>query len=214
MRRMTMPAMITAALVLLSSCGGARPSKFYAIEMPSASAPAGAPAYPVALLIGRMTAPSVYRDTRIIYQTGPAEMGAYEYHRWVDVPADMLTNLLLRQLRASGRYETVQPLSSNASGDYVIRGQLYEFTEVNNGGSMTARVAFEMDVFEYASGKTVWSKHYSSSEPVSGTDISAVVAAFDRNVRRGLTEFSSGVDAYFASHPPKPKPTSTASKNP
>jgi cholesterol transport system auxiliary component len=183
--------------------------RYYAIELPQPPATAQSGARPVSILVGRITAPAVYRDTRIVYQMGATRMGTYEEHRWIDTPSAMLHTLLLRQLRSSGRFESVQPLSSNASGDYLVRGQLFEFTEVDSGGSVTARVSFELDLFEYASGKTVFSKSYSGSEPVSGSDVAAVVQAFDRSVRRNLADFASGLDGYFSTHPPEPKSTSS-----
>jgi ABC-type uncharacterized transport system auxiliary subunit len=188
----------------LAACGGAaRPSKYYALEVPATPSHSGAAnPYPVALLVGRLTAPHLYRDDRIVYRTGPEQLGTYEYHRWAEPPTEMVEAALLRMLRESGRYRTVQTLRSNAQGDYILRGRLHNFEEVS-GAQLTARVAMEIELYEIKTGTTVWSQFYSHDEPVNGKEVPAVVEGLDRNVQRGLEQITAGVAQYFASHPPK-----------
>jgi len=197
-------AVLSLALVVgaLAGCGATRPSKYYQLEVPQVpSAAGGRDPYPVALLVGRLTAPHLYRDDRIVYRTGP-QLGTYQYHRWAEPPTEMLEAVLLRTLRASGHYRTVQSLRSNARGDYIIRGRLQNLEEVS-GGSLAARVTFEIELYEIKTGTTVWSQFYSRDEPVNGKGVAEVVAALDRNVQRGLEQITSGLDQYFAAHPPK-----------
>ncbi len=188
----------------LAACGGAtRPSKYYALEVPAASAQSGAvDPYPVALLVGRLTGPHLYRDDRIVYRTGSEQLGTYEYHRWAEPPTEMIEAALTRMLRESGRYRTVQSLRSNAQGDYILRGRLQNLEELS-GSQLAGRVAMEIELYEIKSGTTVWTQFYSHDEPVSGKDVPAVVQALDRNVQRGLEQLTAGLAQYFASHPPK-----------
>ncbi len=192
-------ALLAAAAAGLAGCGAARPSKYYQLDVPTAPS-AVTNAYPVALLVGRITAPHLFRDDRLVYRTGPGQLGTYEYHRWAEPPTDMLEAMLVRMLRDSGRYGTVQLLRSNARGDYIVRGRLHEMDELS-GTPLTARVAFEVELYEIKSGTTVWSRAYSHDEPVAGKDVPAVVAALNRNVQRGMSEIVAGLDAYFAAHP-------------
>lgn len=192
-------ALLGVAAAGLAGCGAARPSKYYQLDVPAAP-PAGTNAYPVALLVGRITAPHLFRDDRLVYRTGPGQLATYEYHRWAEPPTDMLEAMLVRMLRDSGRYGSVQLLRSNARGDYIVRGRLHEMDELS-GAPLTARVAFEVELYEIKSGTTVWSRTYSHDEPVAGKDVPAVVAALNRNVQRGMSEIVAGLDAYFAAHP-------------
>jgi ABC-type uncharacterized transport system auxiliary subunit len=191
-------ALLAVAAAGLAGCGAARPSKYYQLDVPAAP-PAGTNAYPVALLVGRITAPHLFRDDRIVYRAGPGQLGTYEYHRWAEPPTDMLEAMLVRMLRDSGRYGSVQLLRSNARGEYIVRGRLHEMDELS-GAPLTARVAFEIELYEIKSGTTVWSRAYSHDEPVGGKDVPAVVAALNRNVQRGMGEVVAGLDAYFAAH--------------
>src|SRR5207253_9732934 len=103
---------------------------------------------------------------------------------------------------ASGRYRTVQPLHSNARGDFILRGRLHHFEEVS-AGSLGARVAFEMELYEAKTGTAVWTHFYSSEEPVQGKEVAQVVQALERNVKRGLQEVTTGLEQYCSAHPPK-----------
>jgi len=185
----------------MAACGSTRPSKYYQLEVPETPA-AVSNTWPVALLLGRISAPHLYRDDRIVYRTGPEQLGTYEYHRWAEPPTEMLEAVLLRMLRASGRYRTVQLLRSNARGDFILRGRLHHLEEVSDG-SLLARVAFEMELYEIKTGTTVWTHFYSSDEPVQGKEVAQVVQGLDRNVKRGLQEVTTGLEQYFSAHPPK-----------
>jgi len=156
----------------------------------------------VKLLIGSLSASHLYREDGIVYSSGSVEMGTYQNHRWAEPPTEMLGEVLLRELRASGHYLSVQPQRSTTSGDYVIRGRLYDFKEVD-GSPIVARVTFELEMRDVKTGATVWTHYYAHDEPVSAKDVSAVVEALDQNVQRGIKEVAAGLDQYFASHPVK-----------
>ena len=203
MRRTIVAVTLALALGAMAACGSARPSKYYQLELPAAPTPAGAAnPYPVALLVGRLSAPHLFRDDRLVYRTGPTQLGTYEYHRWAEPPTEMVEAMLLRLLRDSGRYRTVQALRSSARGDYILRGRLHDFEEVANG-QIVARVAFEIELYELKEGTTAWSQSYSHDEPVNGKEVAAVVEGLDRNVQRGLGQILAGLDQYFSTHPPK-----------
>jgi ABC-type uncharacterized transport system auxiliary subunit len=65
---------------------------------------------------------------------------------------------------------------------------------------MVARVTVDLELRETKTGATVWTHFYSHDEPVSGNDVSAVVAAMNRNARRGMDEVKSSLDQYFSTH--------------
>jgi len=184
-----------------AGCGAARPSKYYTLEM-STEPPAASNSYPVALLIGRIRAPQLYRDTRIVYRTGSTQMGTYEYHRWVEPPTDMLGAMLLHRLRASGKYRSVELLRSNARGDFILHGRLQELEEVD-GATLAARVVMEIELHDPKTGAVVWSHFYAHDEPVNGKSVADVVEALSHNIQRGVDEVADGLDQYFAKNLPK-----------
>jgi len=199
MRRLFEISFLLIVVALASACGAVRPSKYYALDLPPAP-PATANTHDAALLVGRLSAPHLYRDDRIVYRTGETQIGTYEYHRWAEPPTDMLESMLLRLLRGSGKYRTVQRLASNTQGDYIVRGRLYQLEE-SSSPSLAARVSFELELYEKKSGTVVWSHFYSHDEPVNGTEVPDVVQAFNRNVQRGLAEDTASLDQFFTSRP-------------
>jgi ABC-type uncharacterized transport system auxiliary subunit len=197
--RIIFPALILC-LGILNGCGAARPSKFYQLTVPSdkTSGPDPAP-FPVTLLLGPITTSHLYRDDHIVYASNGEALGTYEYQRWAEPPSEMISDVLLRELQESERYQHVYSLRSDSRGDYVLRGRLYDFREIAGSG-VAARVAFEFELRDSKTGATVWSRSYSHDEPVSGKDVTAVVAALNRNVQSGLTEVMAGLEQYFSGH--------------
>ena len=185
-----------------SGCGASRPSKYYQLTIPGNTPPIADPhPYPVTLLLGPVTASDFYRGDRIAYSSGGKGMGTYEYQRWVAPPTEMIQDVLSRELRTSGRYRAVYSWSSNARGDYRLRGKLYDFKEVS-GSTLVSRVTIELELRDMKTGSTVWTHFYTHDEPVSGKDVPAVVEALDRNVLQGVNEFMVSLDQYFSPHYP------------
>jgi cholesterol transport system auxiliary component len=190
--------------LLSSGCGAARPIKYYQLTVPGDMTPvADSNAVPVTLLIGPLSGSHLYREDHIIYSTPAENMGMYDSQRWAEPPTEMIQEVLFRELRASGRYHTVNTLRSNARGDFILQGRLYDFKEVSTN-PLVARVAVEYELRETKSGATVWSHYYSHNEPAGGKDVSAVVAALDRNVHGMVGQIKAGLEQYFAGHPPTP----------
>lgn len=181
---------------IVSGCGASRPIKYYQLTVPADVKPAASPTATVGLALGPLVTSHLYREDRIVYSAGPGEMGTYAYQRWAEPPVEMMQEVLLRELRASGRYRDVHSQRSNTQGDFVLRGRLYDFKEVN-GSPLVARVTAEWELRDQKSGSTVWTHYYSHDEPVNGKDVAAMVAALDRNVQRGIAEVTASLDQYF-----------------
>jgi ABC-type uncharacterized transport system auxiliary subunit len=195
-------AMMAMSAAWAAGCGAARPAKYYQLTVPPGMAAATNPdSIPVTLQLGLLTSSHLYREDRIVYSSAGQSMGTYEYHRWAEPPTEMIQEVLFRQLRASGRYRSVHMLRSSTRGDFVLRGRIYDFKEVEANPSV-ARVALEFDLRDAKTGMTVWSQFYSHDEPVGGKDVSSVVAALDRNVQGIIGQVRGGLDQYFAAHPP------------
>ncbi|HTX14114.1 MAG TPA: ABC-type transport auxiliary lipoprotein family protein [Candidatus Baltobacteraceae bacterium] len=201
-QRISQVALVILAAGLSAACGASRPYKYYILDV-NPPAPASQPAqYPVNLVVGRVSAPELYRDSRIVYGSGDVQLGAYEYQRWAEMPAEMLQQTLVTSLRATGQYRSVTRIGSSARGDYILRGQLYSLYGVDRP-AMVARFSMEVDLFDVKSGDTVWSDRYSHDEPVEGKTVANVVEAMDRDVRAGMNQFAANLGQYFAAHPPQ-----------
>jgi cholesterol transport system auxiliary component len=199
-----------ACMILAAGCGAARPAKYYQLTVPADMTAANrANAIPVTILLGALTGSHLYREDRIVYSSAGQNMGTYEYQRWAEPPTEMIQDVLFRQMRASARYRSVGLLRSSARGDFILRGRLYDFKEVEANPAV-ARVALEYELRDVKTGETVWSQFYSHDEPVGGKDVSSVVAALDRNVQGLIGQVRGGLDQYFSAHPPASNATTPA----
>src|SRR6202163_4037885 len=190
-----------AALLLfacLAGCGAARPNKYYELTVPgdNNADPPGANVYPVTILVGPLNTSHLYREDHIVYSSSGEDMGTYEYQRWAEPPAEMIQDVIFRSIRSSGRYHSVYSLRSSVRGDYLLHGHLYDFKELTSS-SMFGRLTLEMELRDTNTGTTVWTHLYNHDEPVSGKNVSAVVAALNRNVQRATAEFAASLDQYF-----------------
>ena len=91
----------------LAGCGATRPMQYYQLTVPPDIHHAETNASGISLALGPLVASHLYREDRIVFSAGPQQMGTYEFQRWTEPPAEMIQEVLLRQLRASNRYREV-----------------------------------------------------------------------------------------------------------
>ncbi len=157
---------------------------------------------PVTLLVGRMVASHLYHDDRLVYGSGPVQLGTYEYDRWAESPADMVQEMLVTILRSSGQFQSVSKVTTSVRGQYVVRGHLYSMYGVDQP-ELVARFTIQLELYDPATRTTVWSQIYTHDEPVQGKTVPDIVIAMDKNVTAGLHQLSAGITQYFVSHPPQ-----------
>jgi len=185
----------------VSSCGAARPIRYYQLNVPEVAPPPPSEPLPVTIVLGMLTASHLYREDRIVFGEQGEGMGTYDYQRWAEPPTQMIQAILLRDLRNTNRFREVYSMKSAVHGDYILHGQLYDFKEVSVP-NLVARVSFELELRDTKKGVTVWNMAYRQDEPVAVKEPGAVVAALDKNIHRGLDQAVAGIEQYFAAHPP------------
>ena len=199
MNRMTRMVFILALILSLNGCSTGKPIHYYTVRLPVGPTLTTS-THNVSLLVGNIGGADMYRDTPIVYRTGTNQIGTYQYSRWVEPPVELLQSKLIRVLRVSGDYQSVSALGSSSDGQFVVRGRLYDFEEVD-GVNIAGLVSMEFDLYNRKSGKIVWTHFYSQSESAESKDIPAVVTALDTNLDRGLKEVADGLNRYFLANP-------------
>jgi len=197
----SLPLLITMLALMLAACGVARPIKFYQLEIPPPAPAAAGARFDVSLQVGNIESPPIMRDGRILYQVSAHELGTYEYHRWVETPDRVVQDSLVRLLRSSGKFQSVDTPRNSINPDFIIRGKIYEFSEMDKP-QVFARVSLEIELHEAKTGRTVWSRIYTNEESVNGNGVTDVVHSLDQNLGRGLSEIVAGLDEYFAGRTP------------
>ena len=184
--------------LLTAACGATRPIRYYQLEIPAPVPAATTSGFGVALQVGNIDSPPIMRDGRILYQVGTHEVGAYEYHRWVETPDHVVQDSLVRLLRSSGKFQSVDTPRNANKPDFIIQGKIYEFSEMDKP-KVFARVSLEIELHDAKTGRTVWSRIYTNEDSVDGKEVPDVVHSLDQNLGRGLSQIVTGLDQYFAS---------------
>jgi ABC-type uncharacterized transport system auxiliary subunit len=196
MKRKLSPAVILLLALVVAGCGSSKPIRYYTVRQTLAPAVSKG-TYPVSLLVGSISGPQILQDSPIAYRVGQHEIGTYQYSRWVDPPVEMVKDKLINVLNSSGDYRSVVALGSKSDGQFVIRGKLYEFEEVDSE-KISGVVSMQFELYDRMTGNVLWSHSYSQTEPVEGKEMNAIVAALETNLDRGLKEVSSGLGQYFS----------------
>ena len=202
MRRAKFSLLLVGVAILAAGCGAVRPTKYYVLDVPATPTGQTTAQFPVSLLVARPLTSHLYRDDRIVFGSGPVQLGTYEFERWANTPADMMQDILVNSLRATGQYRSVLRPGTSAKGDYIIRSYLRALYEVDQP-ELVARFDLRVELYDPHQGAAVWNSRYVHDEPVGSKTVSSVVEALDKNVQAGMHQITSELAQYFASNPPK-----------
>jgi ABC-type uncharacterized transport system auxiliary subunit len=186
---------------LVAGCGAPRAIKYYVIDVTPAPAVSPSSTFPISLLVGRLVTSQLYRDNRLVYGSGPVQLGTYDYDRWSEPPADMIQSALVATLRGTGQYRAVSRVSSSVRGDYVLRGHLIGLYGVDKP-ALVARFTLQLELYDPANHSVVWQHIYNHDQPVQGAAVPDIVVAMDQNVHAAMSEVAASLSEYFTAHPP------------
>jgi cholesterol transport system auxiliary component len=172
-------------------CVSNRPIHYYTIA-PAPVQGNAAKADGPTLLVGLISTSEALQDGRIRYRVGANEAGAYEYHRWAERPGSIVRSALMRSLRASGNYARVLESSSTSTGDYLLRGKLDEFGEVDSERIQTS-ISLHLELVDRKTGHTVWNRLMERDEPVRSKTVPDVVQSLDTNLQHVLSETTAEI---------------------
>jgi ABC-type uncharacterized transport system auxiliary subunit len=122
-------------------------------------------------------APS-FDKQKIVYSTGTNRLAVYEYHTWITNPGDMLSDLLIRDMIASGFYEAVVGLKSSIVPQYELEGVIEQIYEKTTGDEWWSVLRLRALFFAYDNGKHVlFQRVYRKEVQTVGHELEDIVAA-------------------------------------
>src|SRR5215467_9533178 len=80
MRRLATWTLILACAA--AGCVKARTLRYYTLSIPPVASQQSAQPIPCTIIVGRLNAPHLLRDDRVVYSMSDVELGVDEYHRW------------------------------------------------------------------------------------------------------------------------------------
>jgi len=163
-------AVLILLVAFVAGCVGlGKPSpqaRMYAVEYPE-PAFKGLPPVNEAVRVGRMSSSRVFSGRAILFRTEPFSLAAYPYDYWAATPADMVRDLLARDLRASGLFKAVFARQDYYDARFHLDGEIVEFFEDDTGGP-AAVIRLDAVVFDRRGGKDarpLLQKSYRFREP-------------------------------------------------
>ena len=180
--------------VFAVGCGSAPKTYFYTLQVPAAPAPTD-PRTNYVLGVEHFRAPRILRDDRIVYYESPTQLNFYEYHRWSSDPPTLLSEVTARALRQMQLFAEVRMLPSREPVDYVLKGRVYHFEEVDEGPSGKARVGLGLTLVRSRDHKSVWSAERQVEQPIQTKGVAGVVEALNSSTEGLLGEVLPGLAA-------------------
>ncbi len=188
------------AALACASCGSLPKTNYYTLRVPPPP-PGSDPKTTFALGVEHFRAAETLRDDRIVFYESPTQLNFYVYHRWSTDPATMLTEATARWLEESGVFARVQLLPSREPMDYVLKGRLYNFEEIDYEGGGKGRVSLELTLVRSRDRQVVWSAARHAERDAQGKGVPAVVdalnAASEQLLREVLPVLTAEVEREF-----------------
>ena len=180
--------MITAAVATLATAGCLPRGRLPAVELyrlapvdTSDSQVAGEPTAVLdgALAIGPYDAPGIYGGRGIVFRVGETGYGSYPYREWAIPLGEMLGMRTAEILRRSPltRDGAVYDPRSRRQFQYVWRGVVHQFEEVNRGRSVFAAVSLEARLVRATDDSVIWAGTRSLERPVPSATMPGIVDA-------------------------------------
>jgi ABC-type uncharacterized transport system auxiliary subunit len=119
--------------------------------------------------VERFTAFRPFQGNEMVYRPKPYVRNIYNYHRWTISPADLITEILLRDIRGSGVFKSVFTYEDPGDARFVLEGRLEEFMEVDEGerswASLIVHVSFSDLSGKNPANRIILQKTYKFLEP-------------------------------------------------
>lgn len=174
-----MPALAVA--VLASGCfSGRLPAReLYRLSVPPApDTPEARGSLEGGIAVARYQTPGLYSDGNIVFRTGDSEYGLYPSREWGIPLGEMLglmaENALQRRPLTIGVAVFSPPAGNDL--DYVWRGMVREFEEVNRGREVFAAVRLDAQLVRVRDGAIIWRGSSRLERPVPEPTMHAIVA--------------------------------------
>jgi cholesterol transport system auxiliary component len=171
-------------LVSLAGCAGkTRYPSYYVLNLPAPVAPSVPPA-PIlgTAAIREFRAPGFLTSGPIVYRPSREQVGFYNYDHWVEDPRRVVTAAMIRELRARGIFQSVEPFDGRGSPAYLISGTLDHLEEIDDGTSVSIEVGLSASLLNATTGEVLWRGASSQTARVDQHSVPGVVAEMSRDL--------------------------------
>lgn len=186
-----------AAGLAPAACGRPAPvpqDHFYRLELDQPRPIAGGSMLDGSLQVERFAAAGLLKDRAIMHSNGSAEVHAYHYHAWTEVPSTMLQMQMVRYLRAARLSPVVVTPDKRLEPDYILRGHILRL-EQRTASPPAGIVELELSLERQRDQRLVWLHSYRQEIPAADASVPAGVAAMSQAVEKVYALFLEDVTA-------------------
>ena len=167
------------ALALMSACSilpTADPSDVYRL----AAAQSANQAAPVSwsLRVNKPQTSEFLDSPRIAVVPNGDLISSYAHSRWSDPSPVLLRNRFMDGFQRDGRVTLLSTDDTNLQSDYELGGQLQAFQSEYRGTAVEVVIRLDARLVRGSDQRIVASRRFEVRQPVSGTQVPAVVAGF------------------------------------
>ena len=187
-RFLTLIIIMLSVSIFHGCAGGKKPSHLiekYTIEYPSPSFEDLA-ALDETLQVERFMVAHAFNTDAMVYRPEEFKLDSYSYHRWRVNPGDMITDFLLRDLRAASLFKAVHSYRDTRNARFVVEGGVVDFLEVENNGQRSASLSLSITLLDNdkreITQKIVFQRDYTFSEQIEEKSPKGYVKAMSKAV--------------------------------
>lgn len=184
-----MRLIIVLALALgLGGCGALGPAKseaYATFTLDVATAAATGEPVPWQLRVDEPAAPTPLAGARIAQRDTDGAFGVLKGARWSERAPELIQGAIVRRFEDAGRIRGVGRAGSALRGDFLLVSELRDFeADYSGGGAPTVRLALSAKLLDTRTNDVVAARVFSESVAARGTDLAAIVAAFNAAAAR------------------------------
>ena len=173
---------LVTALVSMAGCAGKilYPS-YYVLNVPSPR-PGNNRPKPIlgSVAVREFSAPSFLRGGPIVYRQSPEQLAFYDYHRWAEDPRRAITAAMVREMQASGLFQSVDAFDGRGSPECLVTGTLDHLEEVDQGASVSIQVSLTARLIDSRTGVVLWQDASSKTARLDQRSVPGLVAEMSR----------------------------------
>lgn len=184
--RLAAAGMAAALAVAVAGCGNViqeltgPPTDLYTLTPKNTFSP-GLPQIGWQLVVEEPIASGGLNVQRIALRTHPTELKYFAQANWTERAPRMVQTLLVESFENSGAIVAVGRQAIGLRSDYNLKSELREFQAeyLDGAGAPTVRVRLNAKLIRQPQRDIIGSRNFEATQQASGTDMRAIVTAFD-----------------------------------
>lgn len=152
------------------------------------------PKYPYIVTIDAFEADVPYQQDKIVFRTSPYEVNFYEYHKWLRLPEELVTEQVFKLVSAAGMFQNVHTQAFESYSDYIIRGRIKMFDQWYREGTSSVRVRLEYHLIATQEEHTIWMDTVETDINLSKLGIVETVKGFETALQENVLQALDAID--------------------